>query len=143
MSTVHSSQFINAPAGTVWQALTEPSQMKEWYFDIPDFELRTGASFNFYEPGTMRKYHHRCTVKEIVACRKLVHSWAYPLHSAGETLLVWELTETAHGTEVKITHSALENIASAGDEFSSASCQAGWDEILASLKNFVETKTKE
>ena len=26
----------------VWQALTDKSQMKEWYFDIPDFELRVG-----------------------------------------------------------------------------------------------------
>jgi uncharacterized protein YndB with AHSA1/START domain len=135
MTAVHSYRFINAPAVAIWQALTDGLQMKEWYFDIPDFELRIGATFNFYEPGDMRKYHHRCTVMEIVPLKKLVHTWTYPEHTSGETLPVRELSETPD--EVRITHSGLENFAGAGAEFSPASCQAGWDGILTTLKNFL------
>ena len=39
---------VNAPVDKVWNALTEKEQLKNWYFDIPDFELKEGNAFNFY-----------------------------------------------------------------------------------------------
>ncbi|HEY9362830.1 MAG TPA: SRPBCC domain-containing protein, partial [Chitinophagaceae bacterium] len=39
-------QFIEASPEKVWQALTDKEQMKEWYFDMADFELEEGAVFN-------------------------------------------------------------------------------------------------
>lgn len=55
--------IIHAPVEKVWHALTDTDQMKAWYFDIPDFELKIGNVFNFYEPGENRKYHHRGIIK--------------------------------------------------------------------------------
>jgi uncharacterized protein YndB with AHSA1/START domain len=33
---------VNAPIERVWKALTDKTEMRSWYFDIPDFELETG-----------------------------------------------------------------------------------------------------
>ncbi|SIQ52021.1 Activator of Hsp90 ATPase homolog 1-like protein [Chryseobacterium sp. RU37D] len=46
---------VNVPAEKVWKALTDKNEMKAWYFDIPDFELKVGKVFNFYEPGEEKK----------------------------------------------------------------------------------------
>ena len=82
-------EVCHAPVEKVWQAITDKDAMKAWYFDIPDFELKEGATFNFYEPGEAKQYHHHCT-KEIVLLQKLQHTWTHPSHSKGITLLTWE-----------------------------------------------------
>jgi len=128
---------IKATGAKVWQALTEKDQMKEWYFDIPDFELKDGAVFNFYEPGEARQFHHRCQIKEIVPFKKLTHTWTHPSHSKGESLVTWLLKEENGSTEVTLQHEGIENFADAGPEFAAESYQIGWDELLAMLKNYL------
>jgi uncharacterized protein YndB with AHSA1/START domain len=63
---ISAQTVIKETSEKIWKALTEKDQMREWYFDIPDFELKEGAIFNFYEPGDARQFHHRCQIKEIV-----------------------------------------------------------------------------
>ena len=58
----------------VWNAITNKQQMKEWYFDIPDFKLEVGTTFNFFEPGDAKAYHHQCTITEIIFQQKLQHT---------------------------------------------------------------------
>ena len=77
---------IKESVSKVWQALTDKNQMKEWYFDIPDFELKTGAVFNFYEPGEAKQFHHRCRILEIVPEKKFSHTWTHPGLSKGESV---------------------------------------------------------
>ena len=64
-------QKVNAPLEKVWSALTDKAQMKEWYFDIPDFQLDVHNEFNFYEPGGEKKYHHRGEILEVIPHQKL------------------------------------------------------------------------
>lgn len=47
--TVVQEVIYNAPVEKVWQALTDKDQMKQWYFDIPDFNTAPGSRFDFYE----------------------------------------------------------------------------------------------
>jgi uncharacterized protein YndB with AHSA1/START domain len=123
----------------VWQAITNKVQMKEWYFDIPDFELKVNSTFNFYEPGGAKKYHHRCTIKEILPNRKLQHTWTHPSHSKGESLLTWELFQVEDYTTVKLTHEGIENFADGGSDFTRENYIMGWNEIVGkSLKSFLE-----
>jgi uncharacterized protein YndB with AHSA1/START domain len=121
----------------VWQALTDKSQLKEWYFDIPDFELSVGAIFNFYEPGGENQFHHRCQIKEIVPNKKFSHTWTHPSHSKGESLLTWMLNEVNGVTEVTLWHEGIENFADAGPEFAPENYQMGWDGFMAILKNYI------
>ena len=130
---------VNAPVHKVWNALTNKEQMKNWYFDIPDFELKEGNAFNFYEPGEERKFHHHCEIAEVVPQEKLKHSWTYPDISKEKTLVKWELKPESEGTVVTLTHKGLENFHHLGEDFYPESFQKGWEEIIGkSLKGFVE-----
>ncbi len=130
---------VNAPVEKVWNALTDKEEMKKWYFDIPDFELKEGFAFNFYEPGEERKFHHHCEIAEVIPQQKFKHTWTYPDVSKEKTLVKWELTPENDGTMVTLTHKGLENLHHLGEDFYIENYQKGWEEILGtSLKNFVE-----
>lgn len=128
---------IKDKASKVWQALTVKSQMKEWYFDIPDFELRVGATLNFYEPGDAREFHHRCTIREIIPEKKFSHTWTHPSHSKGESVVTWLLEEENGATHVTLQHEGIENFADGGAAFAPENYQMGWEGFMAILKNYV------
>lgn len=132
-------QKVNAPAEKVWAALTDKAQMKEWYFDIPDFELGEHREFNFFEPGGENKYHHHAEILEIIPNKKLKHTWTYPEFSKEKTIVKWKLEEDGDGTEITLTHKGLENLHHLGKDFEKESFQNGWSEIVRkNLKEFVE-----
>ena len=129
---------VNAPIEKVWDAITNREQMKEWYFNIPDFELKEHAAFNFFERED-KKLHHHCEIVEIIPQKKLKHSWTYPDYTHDKTLVKWELQPESNGTLVTLTHKGLENFDHLGADFKKENFQNGWDEILnKALKNFVE-----
>lgn len=123
----------------VWLAITDKEKMEEWYFDIPDFLLKENAVFNFYAPDDERRYHHQCTIKEIVPGRKFQHTWTYPSHSKGESILTWEIFPEGSNVRVKLTHSGVESFADAGSDFTRENFEAGWKAILGqTLREFLE-----
>ncbi|MCP1996402.1 SRPBCC domain-containing protein [Flavobacterium sp. HSC-61S13] len=134
---VTSEMIIKAPTSVIWQALTDRDQMREWYFDIADFKLELGETFNFYEPGEARQYHHQCIIKGIEPNQKFSHTWTHPSHSKGESLLTWTLEDLGDATKVSLQHQGLENFADAGPGFEPENYQKGWDGYMAILKNFV------
>jgi len=128
---------IQATPEQVWKAITEKEIMKQWYFDIPDFELKVHTTFNFYE-GEAKKYHHRGVMKEIIPYKKLKHTWTHPSHSQGNSMLTWELYPDAQYTKLVLTHDGIENFADAGTAFSRENYEVGWNEFLQTLKAFLE-----
>lgn len=128
---------IKAPASAIWLALTDTAQMKEWYFDIPDFELREGAVFNFFEPGGANLFHHRCKILEIVPEKKFSHTWTHPDRTNGISVVTWFLNEKDGATEVVLEHKGTENFYDAGPEFAPENYQMGWDGFMAILKNYM------
>lgn len=130
---------VDAPVEQVWNALTQKDLMRNWYFDISDFDLAVGNAFNFYEPGEERKYHHHCEILEVVAQEKLKHSWTYPDISKEKTIVKWELDKEGEGTVVTLTHKGLENFHHLGEDFYPEKFQKSWEEILGvTLKNYLE-----
>lgn len=133
--TIKLEQIYNAPIEKVWKALTDKDLMKQWYFDIEDFELKEGAVFNFYESDA-RQYHHRVEIKKIISGRLLQHTWTHPSHSKGESMLRWELIPDGANTRVTLTHEGLENFEENGPEFAVANYEMGWKEIMGKSLNF-------
>lgn len=132
-------QRVNAPVDRVWEAITNRTLMKDWYFDIPDFDLKTHNEFNFYEPGDAKKYHHHGEILEIIPQQKLKHTWSYPEFSKEKTLVKWELEQDGDATLVTLTHKGLENLEHLGGDFRHESFEAGWNEIIGkSLKEYLE-----
>ncbi len=132
-------QKVAAPVAKVWQALTDKHQMKEWYFDIPDFEMGLHKEFNFYEPGDNKKFHHHAEILEIIPNAKFKHTWSYPEFSKDKTIVKWELEDKGDSTLVRLTHKGLENLAHLGNDFRRESFEAGWQELVSQLlKDYVE-----
>ncbi|REC50349.1 SRPBCC family protein [Chryseobacterium pennipullorum] len=130
---------IDAPIEKIWEALTDKNKMKSWYFDIEDFEPQVGKVFNFYEPGTEKKYHHRCEILEMIPQKRMKHTWSYPDYSKLKTIVTWELIPQEEGTLVKLTHEGIENFDRLGSSFSRESFTEGWNGIIGkSLKDYIE-----
>lgn len=136
--TVMLEVIYDAPVEKVWRALTDKSQLQQWYFDIPEFNTAPGSSFDFYE-GPERKYHHQCTVTALLALQKFQHTWTHPQQSKGSSLLTWELFPRGVQTRVRLTHSGLEQLADGGPAFAKANYEQGWNEIMNKLlRSFLE-----
>lgn len=134
-------QKMEAPVDKVWAALTDKEQMKEWYFDIPDFELAEHGEFNFFEPGDGKKFHHHGEILEVIPNEKLKHTWSYPEFSKEKTIVKWRLEQDGDGTLVTLMHKGLENLNHLGSDFRRESFEEGWNEIVGTnLKEFVEKK---
>ncbi|RMZ59728.1 SRPBCC domain-containing protein [Chryseobacterium nematophagum] len=130
---------INVPVQRIWKALTDSNEMKKWYFDISDFDLKVGKIFNFYEPGEAKKYHHQAEILEIIPQHILKHSWMYPEFSKSKTIVTWELLPQGDETLVKLTHEGVDQFKELGENFSKESFTDGWNEILGqSLKPYLE-----
>lgn len=141
MSAIVREELYGAPVSKVWNALTDKDQMKEWYFEIPDFELKEGAVFNFYEPGGKKQFHHRCAIKKVELHKLFQHTWSYPGKSKGESVLTWELFEQNGQTLVRLSHTGLDGFEDGGKALSKENFEAGWKEIMGgSLKDYLEAR---
>jgi len=128
----------NAPIEKVWKALTDKDQMKEWYFDIPDFKPEAGFEFEFTGKGKKgEEYLHKCKITEIIPERKLTHSWRYDGYE-GNSFVTFELTAEGDKTHIRLTHTGLETFP-AMEAFANSNFVEGWTYIIGKgLKEFVE-----
>jgi uncharacterized protein YndB with AHSA1/START domain len=127
----------NAPINVVWQAITDKDQMKQWYFDLPEFKPEVGFEFSFEGGNEDRTYIHHCRIVEIIPGRKLKHTWIYEGHE-GESFVTFELFPEGDKTRIQLTHEGLETFPPIAD-FRRENFQEGWNDIIGrSLKEFVE-----
>ncbi len=132
-------RILDAPVSLVWDALTDNSKMKKWYFDIDNFIAKPGFEFQFYGSSDDKRYLHLCKILEVDRGKKLSYSWKYQDY-AGASVLTFELFEGGGKTRLKLTHEGLETFPSDLPDFTVESFTAGWNYIIGtSLKQFVET----
>lgn len=131
---------VNATATTVWQALTDKTKMKQWYFDLAEFRADEGFTFQFYGGTDEKQYLHLCKIIEVIAGKKLSHTWVYE-NVPIETIVTWELTETGQNTtKVKLTHQGVENFPADNKDFARENFVQGWTHIVTTaLKDYVES----
>ena len=129
---------LHAPAELVWQALTDNSKMKEWYFDLEQFKPEVGFEFEFSAGSDEKKYLHRCKITEVIPGKKLTYSWSYKGYS-GESFVTFELFPEGENTRLKLTHAGLETFPVDNPDFAKENFVAGWTQIIGtSLKEYVE-----
>lgn len=130
----------NAPVEKVWQAITDREQMKEWYFDMPDFKPEVGFEFTFKGENEGRVFVHLCKITEVVPLKKLKHTWTYE-GMEGISYVTFELFEEGQQTRLKLTHEGLETFPQDRD-FRKENFAEGWNYIVGtSLKEFLEKRT--
>lgn len=131
--------WINAPASRVWQALTDPEQMKQWYFDVSGFKAEVGHEFSFCGQGQKgEKYLHLCRILELLPLKKLRYTWAYE-GFPGASVVSFELFEEEGGTRLVLTHEGLENFPADHSDFARENFNRGWTWLIEkSIREFVE-----
>lgn len=139
MEAISLSYTYQVAASKLWNAITRPEEMKHWYFNIRDLELKEGAVFTFYEAETGGAFLHRCMIRSIVPEQKFEHTWEHPSHSTGISVLTWYIEAiTENVSRLTLTHAGTESFADAGPEFAKENYMTGWKEILGySLRNYL------
>jgi uncharacterized protein YndB with AHSA1/START domain len=136
--TVIVERIFNAGKETVWRAITEKELMKQWYFNLAEFETEPGFKFEFMggpEDGT--QYKHLCEIIEVIPQQKLTYSWRYEGYE-GITFVTFELYEESKKTRLKLTHTGFETFPPIPD-FAVHNFEEGWNHIInVSLKDFLE-----
>jgi uncharacterized protein YndB with AHSA1/START domain len=134
-------RIYNAPANLVWEALTDKTKVKQWYFNLPDFKAEVGYEFEFKGgPTEDRQYIHHCKITEVIPGKKLKYSWAYVGYS-GTSYVSFELFPENGKTKLRLTHEGLETFPANNPDFAKTNFAEGWTHIVGiSLKEFVEKK---
>jgi len=132
-------QVYKTSLDRVWKAITSIEEMKQWYFDISEFNPEPGFEFQFMAgPDEKRQYHHLCKVIEVIPMRKLVYSWQYEGYE-GNSLVTFELWPQGELTRLKLIHEGIETFPAGDPDFSKDSFAEGWNWIIGTvLKMYLE-----
>ena len=130
----------DASVETVWKAITDKDDMKQWYFDLKEFRPEVGFEFQFYGGTDQRQYLHVCKIVEAVNFKRLKHSWRYDGYE-GNSYVTFELFAEGDRTRLILTHEGLETFPASNPDFAEGNFVEGWTSIVGSaLKGYVEGK---
>jgi uncharacterized protein YndB with AHSA1/START domain len=138
---------IAAPPERVFQALTSADELARWFTNPTcpakswAMDARPGGRYRYESlSGTVvvngvREFECHGEILEVDPPRLLVYSWIANWHEdkALRTVVRWDLTPTAGGTHVQVTHSGL-----AQEDVARKDYSGGWPGVVQSLKNFAE-----
>jgi uncharacterized protein YndB with AHSA1/START domain len=128
-----------ASAGRVWQSITDPALMRQWFFEqIESFRAEAGfyTEFDLFHNG--RHFLHQWKVTEAVPERLLVCRWTFQGYP-GDSSVAWELIPEGESTRLRLTVTGQETYPQDIPEFTQESCIQGWTYLLGeNLRNFLE-----
>ena len=128
-----------ASPSRVWRAITDPSQMKQWYMPVQDFRPEPGFETSFDQRREEKVFSHAWKVTEVIPGEKISYEWqlrGFP----GSSRVTFELTPDGEGTRVKVSHIGLETFR--GDinpDLDPKNIREGWNYFMGeSLTNFLD-----
>lgn len=138
---------IAAPPERIFQALTEPAQVPQWWggrgagqsYRCTHFEreLRVGGRWKCLGlDGDGREFEVTGVYTELDPPLRLKSTWKASWTGDAETMVHWDLTATGNGTHVLLRHSGL----AAHPEIAMA--YRGWPQMLNWLRAYVEKGTR-
>jgi uncharacterized protein YndB with AHSA1/START domain len=128
---------FDAPVMRVWKALTDVNEMRQWYFDLKEFEPEIGFEFEFVVEHEGTTYRHLCRVTEVIPQKKIAYTWRYK-GEPGDSLVAFELFGDGDKTRLKVTHTGIETFPKT-PAYARKNFEAGWTALIGTeLKKFVE-----
>ncbi len=119
-------QTFSATIATVWSAITEVDQMRQWFFEnIPAFKPEVGFETQFNVESEGRNFLHLWQVTQVVPLKMITCNWKYEGY-AGDSFVAFELFEENDSTRLRVTHQVTQNFPDDIPEFLRESCVAGW-----------------
>jgi uncharacterized protein YndB with AHSA1/START domain len=103
---------LPVPREEVWEALTDPDRLEEWFANDVELDLETGEGVFRWENGEVR----RARIEDAELERRLaLHWWDPDKPSSEESEVIFELEEVPEGTRLTVTETAAEPQACAGE----------------------------
>lgn len=117
-------------AASLWQAITEKDKMKQWYFELSDFQPVPGFEFSFAGQGHKgEQYLHLCEVLQAEPLNLLQYTWTYKGH-VGFSIVSFFISATDGGCRLIFSHHGLDSFPADSPDFAFESFEGGWNYIL-------------
>ncbi|MEM6686139.1 MAG: SRPBCC domain-containing protein [Bacteroidota bacterium] len=124
------SQNFSKSIATVWNAITDVDQMRQWFFDnIPDFKAEVGFQTQFNVKAPSRDFMHLWAITEVIPQQKIVYNWKYE-DLTGDSFVTFELEENNNLTKLTVTANVTEDFSDDIPEFTRESCLGGWNYFI-------------
>lgn len=139
MLAVERSVLINSPIQRVWQAITDPAQLQEWYapgcaWEIP--ALEAGATVKFHNTDTDVQL---ATIEVVEPRKELTLRWQLDPAHPGITLLnSFRLEDTDSNTRVTVSQAGYEFLPDNIREEQLRQDADAYIAIVESLKHYLE-----
>ncbi|MGG8496599.1 SRPBCC family protein [Tenacibaculum sp. TC6] len=131
---------LEASIEQVWKAITEASQMVQWYFkEIEAFEPTVGFSTRFVVENEGRIFPHVWKVTKVEPYKKIAYNWRYEGYT-GDSEVTFELQAIENRTLLRLTHEVIACFSATIPEFTRESCLGGWRYFITErLQAYVQT----
>ncbi len=132
---------FNASVETVWKAITDKDQMKQWYFNaIAAFTPEVGFQTQFNVRNDGKDYLHIWKVTEVKPGKKISYDWSFG-GFPGRSIVTFELSAAGKKTKLKLTHTGIETfLPDVNPPLARKNFVTGWTALIGDLlKQFVET----
>ncbi len=135
------SELLNAEIAKVWQAITDPAQMKYWYFDtIKDFRPVVGFETQVMMDSGVRIFNATWKVVEVIQEKRIKYNWSYAEYD-GLGPVTFELAAKGDKTLITVINEGLETFPRDLPEFTEDSCKAGWEYFIQQrLPNYLKAE---
>jgi uncharacterized protein YndB with AHSA1/START domain len=101
MAAIQREVVFEAPLEEVWQALTRPERLREWFANDVELDVRPGGEGVFrWDDGSLR----HAVVEDVEEERRLAFRWSD--EDGSESRVELALDEAADGTRLTVTETA-------------------------------------
>jgi uncharacterized protein YndB with AHSA1/START domain len=138
-STIERSIWINAPRERVWQAITDPAQIQQWFSPTTPWVLTAMAvGGQLYANG----YESQTGIIELIdAPRQFTYRWGVPTSDTTFSVTTsFALEEENGGTRVRLIETFYETVPGTVREKGLDQNSQGWAMALENLKAYLDGK---
>jgi uncharacterized protein YndB with AHSA1/START domain len=136
---------FNASAETVWKAITNVNDMKQWWphlAPLESFKAEVGFETQFNIRNNEKDFLHIWKVTEVVPGKKITYDWKFG-GNPGKSSVTFELSAEGKKTKLKLTHKGLETfLPESNPDLARGNFLMGWTSVASSLGEFVEKSKK-
>ncbi len=124
-------KLLNASLERVWEAITNPVQMRQWYFpDMPDFKPDVGFTTSFVMKSDEKNtFTALWEITEVVQFKKIAYNWRYE-EFEGKGSVAFLLSPEKDKTWLALIQEGLETFPQNIPDFTKESCLAGWEYFI-------------
>ncbi|MEM7343312.1 MAG: SRPBCC domain-containing protein [Chloroflexota bacterium] len=135
---IRKERYFNYPQEIVWQAITEPEALSNWFMDA-DFKPEVGYQFTFKDtPQGGWDGILKGEVLTVDRPNRLQYTWTGS-QMTSVTTVHWHLTPQGQGTQLILEHTGFDGVRNVIVGFFH---QFGWNKYLDGLTHYLEKQTQ-